>query len=197
MTNEEKSKAFSALVEHLESVGEYCCLTAEKVCRRGTIVDDPNYPDVLVVDVERHRAIAGTTYTKGLPMSAFETYLQRITWNPATKEISEVGETPLRRTIDYLALAHEHLFHAGPQVTLKEGCKRKRIVSISGGGKLIETGSLKKAIEAVREHYSSLYYEVAVPELGPEEASEFGRRLAAEVCDAGVEKLEDRWRASE
>ena len=100
-------RAFEQFIE--DNGGEFLDLTLRKIRERGRIVRDPEHPDVLVLDIERHRSLPGASYTKGSPMSAYETYIQRITFDPVTKDFQEIGITVVDRHVDVNGVAREQL----------------------------------------------------------------------------------------
>jgi hypothetical protein len=68
-------------------------LTAQKIYKRGCLVDNPAHPDSITLDVVRHKAALGCTYRPGFGMPAFIEYTQRIVFDPQTRQISiESGE---------------------------------------------------------------------------------------------------------
>jgi hypothetical protein len=63
MTSTEQSAALAALLEFLEATGDDAPeLTPKKVAERGKVVADPERPNMLVVDIERHRSLPGSAY---------------------------------------------------------------------------------------------------------------------------------------
>lgn len=62
-----------------------------------------------VIEIERHRAILGATYTQGAGMNAFQTYWMRYALNPVTGEVKELAEETGPLNIDVPALVEEDL----------------------------------------------------------------------------------------
>lgn len=64
---------------------------AEKISYRGMGVHDPNHPNKLVFDVERHRAWLGERYEPGQPMGSFITYFMRFVYDPVKDTLESIG----------------------------------------------------------------------------------------------------------
>lgn len=62
-----------------------------------------------VIEIERHQAALGATYTKGLPMSAYRIYYMKYALNPVTGEVKELAEETGPLNIDVPALVEENL----------------------------------------------------------------------------------------
>ncbi|HMK06815.1 MAG TPA: hypothetical protein VK476_04745, partial [Flavobacterium sp.] len=65
--------------------------TAFKIRARAKIVEDSNYQNKIVFDVERHRAWLGERYHKGQAMNSFITYWRRYVFDPSAQTLSHVG----------------------------------------------------------------------------------------------------------
>ncbi len=90
-----EEKSLSPVVEYLEEIGGEDIstgLTPKKIWDRAILIDDPELPDCIVFEVERHHPILGTSYSPGSPMAAFETCWPIYSFNPKTKTIEEIGE---------------------------------------------------------------------------------------------------------
>jgi len=104
-----EEKSLSPVVEYLEEIdGEDIStgLTPKKIWERATLIDDPERPDCIVFEVERHHPILGTTYSPGSPMDAFETCWPIYSFNPTMKTIEEIGENrPSEVDLDHYGVA--------------------------------------------------------------------------------------------
>jgi hypothetical protein len=100
-----EEKSLSPVVEYLEEIGGEDIstgLTPQKIWDRAILIDDPERPDCIVFEVERHHPILGTTYSPGSPMAAFETCWPIYSFNSKTKTIEVVGENrPAEVDIDH------------------------------------------------------------------------------------------------
>ena len=100
----DKHEAFLNYLE--EQGGELDGEPSEKILERMEPVDDPERPDWLVLDVERHRAVLGTRYTPGEPMYAYITYWPRYAYHPQTKTLEYLGQhRQSQADIDYELVA--------------------------------------------------------------------------------------------
>ncbi len=110
----DKHEAFLNYFE--EQGGELDGEPSWKILERMEPVDDPERPDWLVFDVERHRAVLGTRYTPGEPMYAYITYWPRYAFHPQTKTLEYLGQhRQSQADIDYELVAdlriEELVFH--------------------------------------------------------------------------------------
>lgn len=80
------------LIDHFERNGWPSDLDANKVRSRATESNNDELPGFSVVKIERHRGILGSQYTKGLPMSAYETYYMCYAVHLSTLEVREQSE---------------------------------------------------------------------------------------------------------
>ena len=85
----DKRRAFCNYLE--EQGDELDGEPSEKILDRMEPVDDPERPDWLVFDVERHRAVLGTRYTRGELIHAYITYWPRYAFCPKTRTIEYLG----------------------------------------------------------------------------------------------------------
>jgi len=90
-----EKKSLSLVVEYLEEIGGKDIsteLTPKKIWDRAILTEDPERPDCIVFEVERHHPILAITYSPGSPMAAFVTYWPIYSFNPKTKTLEEIGE---------------------------------------------------------------------------------------------------------
>ena len=200
MTSTEQSAALAALLEFLEATGDDALeLTPKKVAERGKVVADPERPNMLVVDIERHRSLPGSAYVKGLPMDAYETYTQRIAFDPATKTLTELSKTPVDRSIDLAAMAEYQFDLSRPVVTLKSETEETRIIATRDNTLNFESSSLEEALEAVEKHFSGMDYSTVLTGLGStdEETRRYANQLNAEVARLAVDSIREQWDEAE
>lgn len=107
-------RSLEIVAEYLEShpdIAESFELTPKKIQERSEIIEDPQCPNSIVFEVERHMGVLGASYRKGHGMSAFVTYWPRFAFQPDTHSIREIGEFRNRTIdVDFSALAAEFLF---------------------------------------------------------------------------------------
>lgn len=200
MTPPEQTAALAALFEHLEaSGGEALELTPKKVAERGKVVADPERPNMLIMDIERHRSLPGSTYVKGLPMAAYETYIQRIAFDPATKTLTELSKTPLDRSIDLAAMAEYQFDLSRPDVTLKSETEETRIITTRDNTLNFESSSLEEALETVEKHFGDMEYSTVLTGFGStdEETGRYAELLNEEVARLAVSSVRERWDKAE
>lgn len=191
-----QSAALAALLEFLEASGDEALeLTPEKVTERGKVVADPERPNMLVVDIERHRSLPGSVYVKGQPMAAYETYIQRIAFDPATKTLTELSKKPLDRSIDIAAMAEYQFDLSRPDVTLKSETAETRIITTRDNTLSFESSSLEEALEAVEKHFSGMDYSTVLTGLGStdEETRHYAKQLNTEVARLAVGSVREQW----
>ena len=64
---------------------------ARKVRQRAEVVNDPDHPGKVVIDVERHHGWLGARYERGQPLRAFITYWQRWVFDPIAQTMEYRG----------------------------------------------------------------------------------------------------------
>lgn len=200
MTSTEKAAARAALLEYLEASGdEVLELTPKKVAERGKVVADPERPNMLVMDIERHRSLPGSAYVKGLPMAAYETYIQRIAFDPAAKTLTELSKIPLDRSIDIAAMAEYQFDLSRPDVALKSETEETRIITTRDNTLSFESSSLEEALEAVERHFRDMEYSTVLTGLGStdEETGSYAEQLNAEVTRLAVDSVRKQWDEAE
>jgi hypothetical protein len=200
MTSTEQTAALTALLEFLESSGaEALELTPKKVAERGKVVANPERPNMLIMDIERHRSLPGSTYVKGQPMAAYETYIQRIAFDPATKTLTELSKTPLDRSIDLAAVAEYQFGLSRPDVTLKSETEETRIITTRDNTLSCESSSLEEALETVEKHFRDMEYSTVLTGLGTteEETKRYAKQLSAKVVRLAVSSVREQWEEAE
>jgi len=186
--------AFEQFIE--ENGGAYLDLTVKKIRDRGRIVNDPEHPNLLVLDIERHRSLPGSHYEKGRPMAAFETYIQRISFDPIEKQFEEISITVVDRSVSIAAIAEEQLDLARPKISLKTGSKNVRVVRIDGFPDFrVETSVLSEAVAAVRREFEDMNYTEILMGLGTsdEEDARYCRKVSDAVADLAAQEVKDLW----
>lgn len=201
MSGFDSARAWDAFEQFIEdNGGEFFDLTAKKIRERGSIVHDPEHPNLLVLDIERHRSLPGSHYEKGQPMAAYETYIQRISFDPLTKRFEEISTTVTDRNVNVAAMAREHLDMTAPRVSLRAGSKTVRVIKIETSPDFrLETSVLSEAVEAVKQEFQSLNYADTLIGLGSSEAevAEYALRLSNAVTNLAVQKVKDLWDGAE
>lgn len=104
-----KSEIIKKLTDYFDSNGWPSDLDHNKLMDRYSVSLDESKPGFAIVKVERHRAICGTTYIKGVPMSAMETYSMRYAINLSNPEVKELNEISEEISIDIQGTVSEHL----------------------------------------------------------------------------------------
>lgn len=67
-------------------------MDCEKLYERSSLSEEQYKPGWGIVEIERHRAVLGASYSKGQPMTAFQTYWMRYAVHPETGEIEELPD---------------------------------------------------------------------------------------------------------
>ena len=103
------SEIIKKLTDHLDSKGWPPGLNFKKLMDRCRISLDESEPGFAFVKVERHHAICNTSYIKGVPMPAMETYSMRFAINLSNSEVRELKDISEEITIDIEGIVWEHL----------------------------------------------------------------------------------------
>ena len=86
----QKSNLFETLKNHFNSTGWPLDLNEQKLDQRSRISSCLTENDCPIVEIEKHRAILGDCYIKGLPMNAYKTYFMRYSINPSTLVVCQL-----------------------------------------------------------------------------------------------------------
>ena len=178
--------------------GEHLGLTAEKFNDRGRIIDDSRFPDKMVFDVERHRAIAGGSYTPGLPMASYETYRAKYVFDPARKVIDELRdeEVLIERSIDHSGVVSEFLDNFPISVVRLPGRRRRFRVEAPGWFEPFEVITFAEAEQKIREEARRLNFrdELEVLEGEPGiNVDELEKQRIEAAVEIAVGKLRRAW----
>ena len=97
-------EAWLALNKYLETERHHPTgLTVKKIAARGNLQESESTPERIVFEVERHNAIGGAQYRRGLPMSNFETWIKKYSYEPLTNSLSEIDGRLTDRKFDPLS----------------------------------------------------------------------------------------------
>jgi len=190
-------RAEAAFKSYVSAGGGDFGLSLEKIGNRGYLVKESNSdPRKCIISIERHRAIAGCSYRRGLPMAAFETYLQTFVFDCDTELIQEGEEVHLEYTIDMAALAEEHMFDWRHHVVIVDPRTGMRRVNESCTSWSFETDSLQDARDRIDDHIRSLYYDYIFENIGmsDDERDEYTRRLEDACAELALRRVEIEWR---
>jgi len=195
ITRDEAQKKLIAFLE--AGKGEHLGVTADKFQDRGgTFEEHPDCPGTFLCEIERHRALPGSTYTKGLPMVAFETYIQRLLFDPIAETLEELPEEHVSNAIDFESLACEHLdWDSRPMVYKMESWKKKRRVTISVCNFELETSSLKQACEKIEDFYRN--WKIASCLEGMNLSDEQMQGLNDAIVSQAISYLKEGWEEPE
>jgi len=177
--------------------GENWEVTPEKLLKReGYLSPDPDQPGSYIYTVVRHRRIAGATYTPGCPMSAYETYILRLLFDPVAKKLDFLSEEARGYKFDFYALALEQLDgESRPSVSRMASWKKKRRISISTHCFQLETSSLEEACEKIEKFYRgwNLSFCFEGLELTAEQKHQHEKSLSDTIVDQALGYLKNGW----
>lgn len=188
----------SAVWEFLEKNGPRDDgLTAEKFLTRAEEIEDPDYPDCVVFEIERHRAILGTVYRRGEPMGSFQTYWARYAFDPKTETLNELPEKrPRIAQVDWdKAIERDFNDFSFSFCPVGEGKHR-----LTGDG--ITLGEwVVSSFEEVERHIQDLAdgmdfeatAERMVAEAGTGDEFEICERLRESFCEKAVSQTRREW----
>jgi len=135
-----ESEIIKKLTVYFDSNGWPYDLDHNKLMTRYSVSLDESEPGFAIVKIERHRAICGTTYKKGVPMSAMETYWMRYAIDLSNSEVKELNEISEKITIDIQGFVLEQLDTDGFELYIEPvDEKHYRIIDFVCGVKKIIT----------------------------------------------------------
>ena len=179
----------SALEQHFDRTKWPLDISREKFSKRARVADDGEVSGVVVVEIERHRSMLGTSYTKGLGMAAFEEYFMRYAVDLANGAVTELAERHGHYQFDTGDIVGEHLsmesFSLGiepienGQYSVTEGVSHEEQVTAS----LQETRDFVSTFE---DRFVKFFSDTTERELGDDDGSE---RNAGELLLAYTKSL--------
>lgn len=101
--------ALSILVRHFSERGWPPDMHERKLYNRARVTFDEATPHIAIVEIERHRAILGTSYTRGVGMDAFQTYFMRYSVDTTTSNVNVLEEREGGYQIDASGVVDSHL----------------------------------------------------------------------------------------
>lgn len=84
--------SLKTLIDYFDKNGWPVGVNEEKLNDRYSISDELYKVGWEVIEIERHRAIMGTTYHKGMPMNAYQTFWMRYAVQAKSEEVEELPE---------------------------------------------------------------------------------------------------------
>ena len=199
MTDDEAWKKFYHFLGEWE--GENWQVTPEKLLKReGYLSPDPDRPDRYIYTVERHRRRGGARYTPGCPMSAFETYILRLLFDPIAEKLDFLSEESRGYKFDFFQMALEQLDRSScPRVSKKASWKKKRRISMSTYNFELETGSFEDACEKIENFYRDWNLSICFEglELTAEQKQQHEKSLSDAIVDQALGYLKDGWAVPE
>lgn len=194
-----KNAIWLKLVECVESCGRvgWDGLTSKKIRDRGaTLTEIPDRPGKFLVEIERHRAIAGATYSVGQPMSAYKTYIQQLVFDPVAGTLGKLEDKQVSDTVNVYELARETFAQDYcPVVYRKLNWKRKRRVILGNNCGEFDTYSLEDACDKIEQEFRAMYHDAQFEDLDMDEKTK--QRHVSEFEDEFValalEGLREAW----
>ena len=177
--------------------GENFGLTYEKFASRSSNIEETDgIPGTFVVSVERHRAVAGATYHKGSPMSAYETYTQQILFDPTAGTGTDLADVHRGYDININLLASESFdCDWRPVVYQNAGWKGRRRVEVPAIQFKFETDSYDDARCKIEERFRELNHESQFEGLEMSEEEKFNNVHKSEnaIVELALDALERSW----
>jgi len=99
----------NGLIRHFDAMGWPLHMNRNKLLSRYSMTSNEELPGWDIVEIERHRPILGTSYTRGLGMDAFETYYVRYAVHVQTLEVKEFPERRGNVDIDISGIVSNEL----------------------------------------------------------------------------------------
>jgi hypothetical protein len=201
-----KRNSLDTLVGYLNATSWPADVDERKLRDRATVTTDPALPGWDIVEVERHRAILGATYTRGQPMSAFETYFMRFAVQLKDGKVEQLPEREDDLDIDVASLVAEHLSYERFGLTIEAVDETRFLIreDVCGDEEII--GTLEEAIafsqglgDSIRDYLNeALDNEFGAD--GPEDEqtrNQLDRHAEEELAEQLKAKAEKAWRDRE
>ncbi|MBX7210661.1 MAG: hypothetical protein K1X78_20305 [Verrucomicrobiaceae bacterium] len=169
-------------------------LTERKLRERGKLLENESTLERLVFEVERHNAIAGAQYRKGLPMTGFETRLVKYSYEPQGGAVFEIGHYVIDRTINPLSEVIEWGLTFDVKVSFDETTGNYSVHDFDNTLRFTAS-SLEEAEGRIREAITNLNWGVQLKDEfspGPK-LDAMLEKIVTRGCETAVMKLRDAW----
>jgi len=171
MTNHKKP--LSILIEHFNKVGWPLHMSEGKLIARATSVIDDKYPDAMIIEVERHRPILGEIYSRGLPMSNYQTYYMCYAVNVVTDKVIELADRVGELITDMPGLVEKHVTEADLRFSIEGIGADKYEISDNSTGQSATISNLNDAtsflselIENIVNYFENIRLDLELDTLG-------------------------------
>jgi len=154
-----ENNAWRTLKSYFEKNGWPEYVDENKLGARGTLLEDEKNPGWVIIEIERHRSIAGAQYRRGRPMSAFVTYWMRYGVCEVTGEVKELDERLGAPVVDVVALVSDALEPLTRFELRTAGDEIWRIINRIGNAEQVVTSSQQARDFAWREREGVLYWQ--------------------------------------
>lgn len=121
-------------------------LNRDKLIRRTRLMSATGHENIVVAEIERHRAILGDQYLAGCPMDAYETYLMRFEVDPGTGSVKHLPETHVRIDIDVDGLVKHDLLPDFFSLSVSQIDERRFLIKEGVSKESAEITSVDEAI---------------------------------------------------
>jgi hypothetical protein len=193
------------LISHFDASGWPMDINLGKLLSRYSLTSDDNRPGWDIVEIERHRPILGTSYVRGLPMDAFETYYMRYAVHVLTPEVTELPERRGKISINVDDIVSNEMSNDMFSLNIEAIDEHKYEIreGTSGENTVISNiDEAKKFCESFLdnnvEYFSdSLHRELAELEFTEEEIKKNLSEYETKMKKALLEKAEDAWQSRE
>lgn len=171
-------------------------LTGKKLRERGRIIEDPEHPEYVVFEVERHHSVLGMPHISGEAMRAMLTIYKRYGISKETHEFADLGQSD-----DY-----KIFYHSDDVVTHHtQDCSFTFHRTPDGNVKIEEVmanfekvfSDISELHSVMEEYYAgwdlSIYYEELNWYLPEEEANKIMHRFEEDLFEGYLEKAQAAW----
>lgn len=179
----------AALEQHFDRTKWPLDISREKFFKRARVADDGEVSDVVVVEIERHRSMLGTSFTKGLGMAAFEEYFMRYAVDLANGAVTELAERHGHYQFDTDDIVDEHLSMESFSLGIEAIENGQYLVNENVSHEEQVTASLQETrdfVSTFEDRFVEFFSDTIERELGDEDGSD---RSAGELLLAYTESL--------
>lgn len=148
------------LESHFQEHGWPTDVDRAKLYARYRVVSEDKDPRRFIVEIERHRAALGDTYTRGLPMNAFETYFLQYLVDPEGMNVETLPERKGDLQINFYGLAESDMSEfVSLSIEPEDGLYRVS-ENVSNQQKLVSNlDELKEFAISLAEPHADYFYE--------------------------------------
>lgn len=197
-------KVLTLLVSHFDKSGWPTGVGPEKLWERARVASFEESAGIAVVEIERHRAVVGASYIRGVGMNAFEEYFMRYSVDVVSGIAHELAERHGRYGVNVAGLVDEHLSTDSFCLSIscaENGCFEIR-EDVSHESSIVSNlNEAREFVQTLGDLFSDCFSEILLGSFGENISSstkqEMRRNYDKALTSALLEQVDRLWESRE